>query len=245
MKAFSPGSRAAQPGRRVRCGLGAAASIAALTTMTVVPAHAQASKAAEDPTKISTRVGLSYSDEASVSGSFAFGEKFKINGRISESGLWSAGASYLFPVAILTFSAARSSFDSGVEQTRYSLGGFVPLNDLGVETGQWRLFVPFGYTYTSGHGPVLEEDASDVMPIEMSSNSGYFGVFAMRPISDRLTFLAGANVSAGTNDFSGFGVSGGLSYHLTARDTLGLQAGYVDNSFGQNQKVTISYRHEF
>lgn len=85
-----------------------------------VPAHAEEEKSSDDPTKIATKVGITRaSDEFSLSGSVAVGPKLKFNARVSESGLWSVGASYLLPVAILTFSAGKSHFDSGVEQTRY------------------------------------------------------------------------------------------------------------------------------
>ncbi|SNS45690.1 hypothetical protein SAMN06295912_1076 [Sphingomonas laterariae] len=209
------------------------------------PAEAQKEKAAEDPTKIATKAGVSYSDELSVSGSVAFGAKFKVNGRVSESGQWSIGASYLFPVAILTFSAARIELDSGVEQTRYSLGGFVPLTELGLDTGKWRLFVPFGYSHTNGKQPSIDIDQNEGFPTEMSSSSGYVGLFSIRPLNEHITLLAGGNVTNGTNDFSGYSVGGGLSYHLSGRDTVGLSGNYIDNSFGQRKRVSVSYRHEF
>lgn len=202
-------------------------------------------KAAEDPTKIATKVGIAYAGELSASGSVAIGPKLKLNGRIAESGNWSLGASYLFPVAILTFAAGRSEFESGVEQTRFSLGGFVPLNPLGVKTGKWQLFVPFGYTYTNGKLPVTDIDQQEGIPIQTSSNSAYVGLFTLRPLNARLTLLAGANLTKGTNDFSGVAAVGGVSYHLTERDTVAFRASYVDNSFGQKSRLGISYQHEF
>lgn len=217
----------------------------ALPLALATPVHAQSEKAAEDPTKIATKVGASFSDELSVSGSVAVGPKFKFNGRVSESGLWSVGASYLFPVAILTFSASKNKFDSGVEQTRYSLGGFVPLSNLGVKTGRLQLFVPFGYTYTDGRQVVTDIDQNENLPIGLSSNSAYVGVFMLRPLNDKLTLMVGGNFTKGTHDFSGISVGGGLSYHLTSNDTVGVSGSYIDNSFGQKEKVSISFRHEF
>jgi hypothetical protein len=202
-------------------------------------------KAAEDPTKISTRVGVSYSGELSVSGSMAVGPKFKFNGRIAKSGQWSLGASYLLPVAILTFAAGKSELDSGVQQTRYSLGGFVPLARIGVSTGKWQLFVPFGYTYTNGKQAVTDLDQQDGIPIEISSNSAYVGIFTIRPLNERLTLMTGANFSKGTNDFSGVAAAGGLSYHLTGNDTVAVRTSYVANSFGHNTRIGISFQHEF
>lgn len=217
----------------------------ALCLAFAAPAQAQSEKAAEDPTKIATKVGVAYSDELSVSGSLAIGPKFKFNGRVSESGQWQIGASYLFPVAILTFSAGKSQFDSGVEQVRYSLGGFVPLTQLGLKTGKWNFFVPFGYTYTDGKQVETESDMQDGLPVEMNSNSGYVGLFVIRPLSKKLTLMAGGNVTKGTNDFSGVAAAGGLSYHLGKRDTIAVRASYIDNSYGQKEKIGISYQHEF
>lgn len=202
-------------------------------------------KAAEDPTKIATKIGVAYSDELSVSGSLAIGPKLKLNGRVAKSGNWSLGASYLLPVAILTFAAGKSELSSGVKQTRYSLGGFVPLNQLGLKTGRWQLFVPFGYTYTKGELPVTDIDQQDGIPIQTSSNSAYVGLFTIRPLNERLTLIAGANLTKGTNDFSGIAAAGGLSYHLTGKDTVAVRASYVDNSFGSNSRIGISYQHEF
>lgn len=204
-----------------------------------------AEKSADDPTKIATKAGVAYSDEFFVSGSLAIGPKFKFNGRVSESGLWSIGASYLFPIAILTFSAGKNEFDSGVEQTRFSIGGFAPLSQLGVKTGEWRFFIPFGYTYTDGHLPVNDIDQGDGFPVGLSSNSGYVGLFMMRPLSEKFTLTGVANFTKGTNDFSGIALGGGVSYHFTKDDTLGVSASYIDNSFGQDEKLRIFYRHEF
>lgn len=206
---------------------------------------AEPEKSDDDPTKIATKVGVSYSDEFSLSGSIAVGPKLKFNGRISESSQWSIGASYLFPVAILTFSAGRKEFDSGVTQTRYSLGGFVPLNELGLKTGKFMLFVPFGYSYTKGQQAVTDIDQTDSFPIVVSSNSAYVGVFVLRPLNEKFTLMGGANVTKGTNDFSGISVGGGVSYHLTEVDTLGISGSYIDNSFGQDEKIRFSFRHEF
>ncbi|MCJ2178116.1 hypothetical protein [Novosphingobium album (ex Hu et al. 2023)] len=220
-------------------------AVAAVGVVIAGPALAGEEKAAEDPTKIATKAGVSYSDELSVSGSVAVGAKFKFNGRIAKSGQWSLGASYLFPVAILTFAAGRSELDSGVKQTRYSLGGFVPLNQLGLKTGKWLIFVPFGYSHTNSRQPVTDIDQQDGIPIQISSNSGYVGLFTLRPLNRRLTFMAGANFTRGTHDFSGIAAAGGLSYHLTPNDTVAVRGSYIDNTFGQKKRIGISYQHEF
>ncbi|MFC0684816.1 hypothetical protein [Novosphingobium clariflavum] len=207
---------------------------------------AETEKAAEDPTKIATKLGIAYADELSASGSMAIGPKLKFNARIARSGQWSLGASYLLPVAIVTFMAGRSELDTGVKQTRYSLGGFVPLSQLGLKTGKWLIFVPFGYTYSnSRQGAVTDLDQQDGIPITVSSSSGYLGLFTIRPLTTRLTLMAGANYTRGTHDYSGVAAGGGLSYHLTKQDTAALRGSYVNNSFGTRKRIGISYQHEF
>ncbi|MTH78240.1 hypothetical protein GL286_10900 [Paracoccus aestuariivivens] len=217
--------------------------------LTILPALAGGAyaeeKAAEDPTKIATKLGVGYSDELAISGSLAFGDKAKLNARISESGQWSVGASYLFPVAILTFSAAKTEFDNGTVQTRYSLGGFVPITKLGAETGQWQVFVPFGYTYAHGETSVSELELSENMTVDVSSNSIYLGLFGIRPINAKMTFLSGVNVTKGTEGFKGISMAAGVSYHVTKKDTLAMYRGYIDNSFGEKKKLGISYKREF
>jgi hypothetical protein len=221
------------------------AAVLSLSLAACVPAWAQAEKAAEDPTKIATKVGLIYSDEFAVAGSLAFGPVTKVNARISESGQWALGGSYLFPFAIVTFSAGRNELDSGVTQTHYSLGGFMPITAMGLKTGRWQLFVPFGYTRNNGQITVADAELGQSMTLEASNNSGYVGLFALRPLSERLTLMGGGLFSRGSDDFSGTALGVGLSMHLSPDDTIGLSAYAIDNSFGSEAKAGISYRHEF
>ena len=108
-----------------------------------------------------------------------------------------------------------------------------------------QLVCPVGSPYTKVKRAVTYLDQKDGIPIEVSSNSAYLGLFTIRPLNTRLTLLAGANFSRGTNDFSGLVTASGLSYHLTGKDTVAVRASYVTNTFGQNTRVGISYQHEF
>lgn len=229
------------PTSRYRAGLCACL----LSLSLAAPALAQQEKNPEDPTKIATKAGVSYSDELSISGSLAFGPVTKLNARVSESGQWSIGASYLFSFAILTFSAAENEFDNGSVQTRYSLGGFVPLTAMGLKTGKWQLFSPFGYTYSEGEVAVTDVALQETFNVEVSNNSGYVGLFGIRPFNERLTFLSGGIYTRGSDDFQGISLGAGLSYHLGENDTVALFGSYIDNDFGEEQKLGVSYRHEF
>lgn len=220
-------------------------ALVALVSLPGMASGQEQEKANEDPTKIATKLGIAYSDNLTLSGSLAIGPKAKFNARIHDGGEWSLGASYLFSVAILTFSAAKTEFDNGSVQTRYSLGGFVPLTGLGLKTGRWQLFTPFGYTYTEGEMSVSDLDLHQTFAVEVSSNSGYVGLFGLLPYNERISFLAGGIVTKGSDNFSGYSAGGGVSYHLTPDDTIALFASYVDNSFGQKQKLGLSYQHEF
>lgn len=207
--------------------------------------EAPAEKAAEDPTKIATKLGISYSDEFAVSGSLAFGPVTKANVRVTKSGQWQLGGSYLFPIGILNFSAGKNELNNGAEQTRYSLGSFVPFSALKIPTGKWQVFATFGYSHTTGSIPVDDFLLDETMTITLSNDSIYMGLFSIRPLSRRLTLLGGAIATRGTDDFSGLSAGAGLSWHLTETDTLAGFASYIDNSYGSDQKLHVSYRHEF
>ncbi|MXU64624.1 hypothetical protein GSH16_04135 [Rhodobacteraceae bacterium KN286] len=202
-------------------------------------------KSSDDPTKIATKAGISYTDEAAISGSLAFGPATKVNARISESGQWSLGASYLFPFGIVTFSASSLEFDNEASQTRYSLGGFIPVTAMGVRTGNWQVFVPFGYTYTEGEVVVSALGIEDPFFVDVNSRSGYTGLFAIYPFNEQFTLLSGAVGTVGTDDFTGISLGTGLSYHFTEQDTLSVFASVIDNSFGSRDRLGISYRREF
>ena len=63
----------------------------------------------------------------------------------------------------------------------------------------------------------------------------------------RKSSVARVFIKKGTGQITvnGVALGGGLSYHLTRRDTVGANISYVDNSFGTSQKLRFSYRHEF
>lgn len=202
-------------------------------------------KAAEDPTKISTVIGVGYAEDITVSGSLAFGPATKINARLVQGGQWSLGASYLFSFGILTVTAGRNEFDNGSVQTRYSIGGFVPVSRMGLGTGQWQVFVPFGYGYTNGEMAVTDVELAEPVLVQVASNSGYLGLFGLRSITARTTLLLASIGSKGSDGYSGLNLGGGLSYHLTASNTLAGFAQYMSNSFGEEQKLGLSFRHKF
>ncbi len=85
----------------------------------------------------------------------------------------------------------------------------------------------------------------EFITVDVSSNSAYLGLFTLRPLGEKLTVLTGGIYSRGSNDYSGISVGMGLSYHLSKLDTLAVFGHYVDNDYGTDQKLGLSYRHEF
>ena len=86
-----------------------------LALFLAAPAAAQ-EKLGDDPTKVTTKIGVKYNDEVSVSGSLAFGPVTKINARVSPSGDFSVGGSYLFRIGIINFAAVQPKNDNGLSQ---------------------------------------------------------------------------------------------------------------------------------
>lgn len=204
-----------------------------------------AEKLSDDPTKVITKLGVRYTDYATVSGSIAFGPASKINASVSETGEWSLGGSYLFKLGIVNAAASRKELSNGTSQTQYSIGSFIPLSALGASTGKWQMFPMFGLNYTEGQNTETDVSLSEDPLAVASSKGGYVGLFALRPLSEKWVLKGAIVGSKGSNDYSGYSVGGGISYAITKRDSVAAFASYIDNSFGARELIGISYKHEF
>lgn len=202
-------------------------------------------KLADDPTKVITKIGVSYSEKLTFSGSIAVGPISKINVRLSDNGEWSAGGSYLFNFGIVNVSASQRDLNSGVTQTQYSIGSYAPIYRAKDNLKGWQVFAMFGANYTEGSGGAGVFETPGGLLTEVESRGGYVGAMALKPISPLLVFKSFGVVSRGSNDYSGYGVGGGLTFNLSKRDSIDFMAFYSDNSFGQNDSVSIGYRREF
>ncbi|SFK63316.1 hypothetical protein [Shimia haliotis] len=202
-------------------------------------------KLADDPTKVITKVGLSYSDKWTLSGSVAVGPVSKINVRLSDTGEWTAGGSYLFNFGIVNVSASQRELNSGVTQTQYSIGSYAPIYRATDNPKGWQVFAMFGANYTEGNGGAAVLDMPSGLSTEVESRGGYVGAMALKPISPLVVFKSFGVLSRGSNDYSGYGIGGGFTFNLSKRDTINVMAFYSDNSFGQNDSVSIGYRREF
>ena len=202
-------------------------------------------KLSDDPTKVVTKIGARYSDFGTVFGSIAFGPVTKVNLSISEGGQWRIGGSYLFDFGIVNVSASEQDLDSGVTQTQYAIGTFVPLVALGIQPGGWLLFPAAGANYTEGDASGIDFDFGDAFPTEISSKGGYVGLLGLKPLSERWVVKAGGVLSAGSDDYSGSSIGAGVTFNASANDSISVFGSYIDNSFGQRELFGVSYTREF
>ncbi len=217
-------------------------------TLSVSQVHAQSAareKLSDDPTKIVTKAGFRYSDFGTVFGSIAFGPVTKINVSLSEDDQWRIGGSYLFDFGIVNFSASEQELDGNITQTVYAIGTFVPLVAFGIEPRGWLLFPAAGANYTEGSIESIDFDFGDDFSFETSSKGGYVGILGLKPLSEKWVLKAGSVVSAGSDDYSGYSIGGGMTFNASPADSISVFGSYIDNSFGQRELLGISYTREF
>jgi hypothetical protein len=188
----------------------------------------------EDPTKIITKVGVGYNGELTFSGSLALSQSNKINGSVNSDGdEWTLGGSWLFSKGIVNFNLDVDSY-----RTSFSVGTFVPLSALGVDTGEWLLFPLAGLSSTQG-----ERDQNNVKPDK--TYGGYAGMFVLRPINDDFTIIGWGIGGLGSNDFSSIGVGGGISYKIDLHQSVNAVAFYSDDIYRTDTTYGLNYRFEF
>ena len=211
----------------------------------------------QDPTKVITKSGVSYSNELAVTGSFAFDPVRKINIRLNE-GLdeWRIGGSWLFRFGIVNINFGKNEFDEGGSQTNYSIGTSVPLSKFGIAPWGIQIFPTAGYTYNDGDIPcdiesepacknVESKAGEDFLLVPYDSHSAYVGLFSLKKVSERWTAMAVLNGSMGTNDYSGLLAGGGFACQLTKRQSINLMGVYTDSSYGQEGKAIFAYSYQF
>lgn len=216
------------------------------------------SKNADDPTLIRTSFGFAgnYNFESdnfgySISGSIGLSEAQKINVRFHpDTDEWRLGGSWLFDFGIVNFNFGKSEYDDGANYNNYSIGTFIPLSVFGIEPNGWQIFPMAGFNYTEGERPLneAEPDYDIDNPYVMhptQSKGGYLGFFSLKPIDDALTVMTFAGASAGSNDYFGYWFGVGLGYEVTQQDSISLLGLASDNDYGSDQKVILSYTHNF
>lgn len=217
--------------------------------------EAQSQKLAEDPTKVVTQIGLGYADELKVSGSLSLDSVKKINASINhDASEWRLGGSWLFELGIVNFSFRKKEFDSGNDQTSYSVGTFIPLSAFGIEPYGWQIFPMAGITYNEGNVVcevrsnecgTVDPFSSDFVTLETTNTAGYIGAFSIKPLSDRWNLLAFAIGSAGTDSYSGYFVGAGVGYSFTQQQSVSTYAYTQDNTYGTDSQLGLAYRYQF
>ncbi|GLS83022.1 hypothetical protein [Paraferrimonas haliotis] len=215
-------------------------------------------KDSQDPTRINTKLGVaidhnfqSSKSGYSVSGSIGLSEAQKVNMRFHpDTGEWKLGGSWLFDFGIVNFNFGKSEYDDGANYNNYSVGTFVPLSVFGFEPGGWQIFPMAGFNYTDGERPLgeWEPDFDPDNPYVLhptNSTGGYIGAFSLKPVHEKVTVMAFAGASKGSNDYSGYWLGAGSAFKLTKRDSLSLLAIYSDNDYGTDKKLVLSYSHDF
>ncbi|WP_182039430.1 hypothetical protein [Vibrio alginolyticus] len=232
-------------------------------------------KLADDPTKVITKAGVSYSDNYDVedgnlsfSGSIALDEARKINFRLNDDASeWRIGGSWLFPVGIVNFNFGKNEYVNGADQTNYSVGTFMPLSYFGIEPAGFQIFPMAGYTYNDGNTPVCDgvsecadiNFSGDVSPengfgmMNTTNSSGYLGAFTLKPLSESLTlmgFAAGSYGSKNDEDenYKGFFGGIGLGYLYQKRHSFNLMTFMMDNNTyldEPDERILLSYTYQF
>lgn len=222
-------------------------------------------KLADDPTKITTKIGVSYTNDydledggATFKGSLAFGPVSKLNVRVNDDATdWRVGGSWLFDAGIVNFNIGKREFETGAEQTNYSVGTFIPLSSFGYEPLGMQIFPMAGYTYNDGNEAcevasdacssegIISPINSDFVLVSSESHTGYVGAFVLKPLAEGVTLIMVGAGSAGSNDYSGYFVATGLGYAFLEQHSVSAFTVKQDNSYGEDTFFGLTYDYEF
>ncbi|MED7793112.1 hypothetical protein TB147_17560 [Klebsiella aerogenes] len=228
----------------------------------------------DDPTKVTTKIGVSWSDNydfddsnVSFSASWAFDEARKLNARVnSDASEWRVGGSWLFPIGIFNFNFGKNEYTNGATQTNYSLGTFIPLSAFGIEPAGFQIFPMAGYTYNTGDeiecggGKCAEPEFNgDLSPengfvnTDASGSSGYAGVFVLKPLTTNirlLSFLAGSYGSKNEDgdNYKGYFGGIGVGYSMTKHQSVKAFTFVQDNNTyldEADKRILAAYTYQF
>ncbi len=232
-------------------------------------------KLADDPTKVITKIGISYANNydfddsnVSFSASLALDEARKINIRINEDvSEWRVGGSWLFSAGIVNFNFGKNEYSNGANQTNYSVGTFIPLSVFGFTPAGILLFPMAGYTYNDGESPHCAEDGvcadngftgtpsieNGFYMVESGGSSGYLGAFGLKPLNKHITLIGftagtyGSENDEGEN-YKGYFAGLGGSYTFNKTHSLNLLTFIMDNNTyldSADKRMMASYTYQF
>lgn len=202
----------------------------------------------EDPTKVITRVGFGYTDDLSISGSLALDKARKINARTNlDATEWRLGGSWLFDFGIINFALSRSEYDDDGYKNTYSVGTFLPLSAVGVDTGKWMVFPMAGFSHNTGESLAQTETTleDNIVMQQNTSNGGYLGAFALRPLSEHWTFMGFAGGGMGSDDYNSSWGGLGVSYKINVHHSFNVFGFISDDNYGTIEKLGLTYTYEF
>ncbi|GAL29796.1 hypothetical protein JCM19239_7056 [Vibrio variabilis] len=99
-------------------------------------------------------------------------------------------------------------------------------------------FLTGGYNYNDG------QTMNDGIIERHSGHSGYIGLFALKPINDKLTAMGVVGTTQGKH--SSYWGGAGASYLINSNNSFNALLVGVDNSlYGSDNRVVVNYRYEF
>lgn len=201
----------------------------------------------EDPTKIVTKIGIGYSDTASLSGSIGLDEVRMLNGRVNDQGEWRLGGSWLFDLGILNFNFSRTDYDNDSYRNNYSIGTYVPLSTFDISPAGWMLFPMAGYSYNEGEMAVPSDDLEDDYVLMRSKAHGvYLGMFGVKPLSNtNWSILAFGGGSVGSENYTSYWGGAGMSYKINSNASFNVFGFLSEDDYGKNNKVGGSFSYQF
>lgn len=202
----------------------------------------------EDPTKVITKIGAGYSDDLTISGSLALDQARKINGNINtDASEWRFGGSWLFDFGIVNFSFGHSKYDNGGQKDNYSIGTFLPLSALGVDTGKWMIFPMAGFNHNKTETFIEAEPESldDLVTTQNTSNGGYLGGLILRPLTEHWTVIAIVGGGLGSGGYSNVWAGTGISYKISEQHSFHCFGFISEDDYGSVSKLVIKYTYEF
>jgi hypothetical protein len=221
--------------------------------------RATAEKDVDDPTKVTTKAGISFANNFdlddsnfSLSGSWALGAARKINLRVnSDASEWRVGGSWLFSAGILNFNFGKNEFGNGASQTNYSIGTFVPLSLFDIKPFGIQIFPMAGYTYNDGNHLECGNNGSSKCALQgfdgepspengftnvnTAGSSVYLGAFALKPLSENFRLLGFMGGSYGSKNevgehYKGYFGGLGIGYSFTKQHSINAYTYIMDNN---------------
>ncbi|MBW3696019.1 hypothetical protein EK599_09945 [Vibrio sp. T187] len=201
----------------------------------------------EDPTKIATHLGLSYTDSVKFSGSVRLDDLRRLDASVNADGEeWRIGGSWLMRLGIMDFSFTQTEFDPG-KRDSYNIRTFIPLRYFGIEPFSIQLFPMAGYSYNTGETDHFDDSnlERDYMLVPASSNGGYLGILGLQQIRKRWSVIGFGGASKGSDNYTGFWIGVGLSHQFSRSKFINIYGVMAEDDFGDNSRLGATFTYEF